>query len=96
MPGWERRAKVMVGLLEFTLEAFQHGGAGAFYLCATSEAGVGYNAKFEMKLTDASHVLPRHEVQARLRVSVATSPSGTAGLPRTLSLLFYRSGISHF
>ncbi len=50
----------MVGLMEFTLEAFQHGSAGAFFLCNTSETNIGYNTKFEMKIIDTSQMLPKH------------------------------------
>lgn len=65
MPKWHKRAKIMVGLLEFTLEAFQHSSAGAFYFCDTSEANIGYNSKYEMKVMDTANVLPRHELKSR-------------------------------
>ena len=65
MPKWHHRAKIMVGLLEFTLEAFQHSSAGAFYFCDTSEATIGYNTKYEMKVIDTSNVLPKHVLKSK-------------------------------
>ena len=57
----------MVGLLEFTLEAFQHSSAGAFYFCGTSETNIGYNTKYEMKVTDASNILPKHVLKSKFQ-----------------------------
>ena len=67
MPKWHHKAKIMVGLLEFTLEAFQHSSAGAFYFCDMSEANIGYNSKYEMKVVDTANVLPKQVLKSKFQ-----------------------------
>ena len=59
LPEWNQRAKIAVGLLEFTMETFQHGTHGPFYMCGVSELNIGYTGKYDMKVADVSELIPR-------------------------------------
>ncbi|XP_074066824.1 divergent protein kinase domain 1B [Macrotis lagotis] len=65
-PAWPRRAKIAIGLLEFVEEVF-HGTYGVFYICETSSANVGYNAKYDFKMADLGKVAPEAAVRAFLK-----------------------------
>lgn len=65
-PSWEHRVKLSLGLLEFAMDAYQHGDDGTFYLCNISENLIGYTKHFEVKLLDLSFVLPKEEFGKRM------------------------------
>ena len=66
-PRWEKRGKIVMGMLEFTSEVYQHGSQGTFYMCGTHEANIGYNEKFDTKFIDVSTLLPKQELHAYVR-----------------------------
>jgi len=65
-PRWPDRAKVAVGLLEFTMEAYQHGSEGTFHMCNINESQVGYNDKFDVKILQTADIIPTKELLSML------------------------------
>ena len=65
-PLWGHRAKIMIGLLEFTLEVYQHGSEGSFYLCNSHEGNIGYNTQHDVRIADISKIIAKQEIQAYL------------------------------
>jgi len=66
-PRWTDRGKVAVGLLEFTLDIYQHHSDGSFYLCDTNETNVGFTKKFDFLMHDMSGVLPQKTLESLLQ-----------------------------
>lgn len=65
-PGWTERAKIGVGLLEFTLDIYQHHTDGLFYLCDANETNIGFTRNHDFLMHDLSDVLPRKMLESRL------------------------------
>ncbi|KAK2188463.1 hypothetical protein NP493_131g01028 [Ridgeia piscesae] len=63
-PKWAARAKVVLGLLEFTMEAYQHGSDGSFYMCSTNSTNVGFTDAHDVKLLDTSKLLSHQDLRA--------------------------------
>lgn len=60
------RAKVMVGLLEFTLEAYQHGSDGTFHMCDITLMKVGHTFKYDVMISELAEILSDRELTALL------------------------------
>ncbi|MGH0169822.1 UNVERIFIED_CONTAM: hypothetical protein FKN15_057727 [Acipenser sinensis] len=65
-PAWPRRAKITIGLLEFVEEIF-HGSYGSYYICDASLRHVGYNSKYDCKMTDLRSVATEMAVRGFLK-----------------------------
>ncbi|XP_061436114.1 divergent protein kinase domain 1B-like isoform X2 [Lethenteron reissneri] len=65
-PPWALRAKVSIGLLEFTEEVF-HGAYGSFHVCEAGPAAFGHNERHDARLLDLGAVVP----EAALREALA-------------------------
>lgn len=63
-PKWSARAKVVLGLLEFTMEAYQHGADGSFYMCSINNTNVGFTDAYDVKLLDTSKLLSHQDLKA--------------------------------
>ena len=62
LPAWQKRARIAVGLLEFTLDSLQHESGGEYYFCKTSERNIGYTSTYDVRVLDISHILPKEEL----------------------------------
>ncbi|XP_074654046.1 divergent protein kinase domain 1A-like isoform X2 [Tubulanus polymorphus] len=56
---WHKKVKICIGLLEFTLEAYQHGADGSFYMCDLGEHTIGYTKNYEARVTNLALTFPR-------------------------------------
>lgn len=56
-PSWPRKAKIVIGLLEFVEDIF-HGPYGNFLMCDTSAKNFGYNNKYDLKVVDMRNIVP--------------------------------------
>lgn len=65
-PAWDHRAKVMIGLLEFTMDAYQHGSDGTYFMCSLHEENIGYNLQYDLKISDMSQILSQQELSSYL------------------------------
>ncbi|XP_043914470.1 divergent protein kinase domain 1B [Protopterus annectens] len=65
-PAWPRRAKITIGLLEFIEEIF-HGTYGNFYICDTSTKYIGFNDKYDFKMTDLRNVVTEMAIKGFLK-----------------------------
>lgn len=61
-PSWSDRAKIIVGLLEFTMEAYQHGSEGTFHLCSIDETQVGYSNTYDVNILKTANIIPNKEL----------------------------------
>ena len=61
-PAWTNRAKVVVGLLEFTLDVMQHESFGSFYYCDLNERNIGHSRKFDVKLLQLNGIVSQREL----------------------------------
>jgi hypothetical protein len=61
-PEWAVRAQITVGLLEFTLDAYQHGSMGAFYMCSVDERSVGYTRKGDVRIRNVGEIVSQQEL----------------------------------
>ena len=45
------RARIMVGLLEFTMDAYQHNADGtSYYMCEVDESRIGFSTTYDVKV----------------------------------------------
>ena len=65
-PKWHNRAKVVVGLLEFVMEAYQHGSDGMFFMCGLSEESVGHMQHYDVRVLNVHEILPKATLSAFL------------------------------
>ena len=65
----------MLGLVEFTMEAYQHSGDGAFHMCRINELAVGYSNKYDVRMTQLNHIIPDAEIQAYMNDRKCTTNS---------------------
>ncbi|KAE8610609.1 hypothetical protein XENTR_v10012180 [Xenopus tropicalis] len=56
-PSWPRKAKIVIGLLEFVEDIF-HGLYGNFLMCDVSAKNFGYNDKYDLKMVDMRRIIP--------------------------------------
>lgn len=56
-PSWPRKAKIVIGLLEFVEDIF-HGPYGNFLMCDISAKNFGYNEKYDLKVVDMRNIVP--------------------------------------
>ena len=61
-PPWVMRAKIVVGLLEFTLDAYQHGSLGTFYMCNMDETNIGYTRRGDVKIMNMDWILSKKDL----------------------------------
>ena len=63
-PSWHTRVKIVVGLLEFALDAYQHGSEGSFFMCNIHPAKIGYSSQYDVKFYDVNEMLSKQELEA--------------------------------
>ena len=75
LPSWKERARIVIGLLEFTLTAYQHGALGTFYMCNLSETDIGYTMLNDVKLQHITGILSRQQLHEQLSSRACSNDS---------------------
>ena len=55
-PPWHERAKIVLSLLEFAMDSYQHANFGTFYLCNISHTTIGVGDKSDIKILDLRYI----------------------------------------
>lgn len=65
-PSWPRKAKIVIGLLEFVEDIF-HGPYGNFLMCDISAKNFGYNDKYDLKVVDMRNIVPEMNLKELIK-----------------------------
>lgn len=65
-PSWPRKAKIVIGLLEFVEDIF-HGPYGNFLMCDISAKNFGYNEKYDLKVVDMRNIVPEMNLKELIK-----------------------------
>ncbi|OCT82854.1 divergent protein kinase domain 1A-like [Xenopus laevis] len=65
-PSWPRKAKIVIGLLEFVEDIF-HGLFGNFLMCDVSAKNFGYNDKYDLKMVDMRKIIPEMSLKEYIK-----------------------------
>ncbi|MEE6495678.1 hypothetical protein FKM82_002110 [Ascaphus truei] len=65
-PSWPRKAKIVIGLLEFVEDIF-HGPYGNFLMCDISAKNFGYNDKYDLKMVDMRKIVPEMSLKELIK-----------------------------
>ena len=81
LPAWSARAKVVLGLLEFTMEVYQHGTDGSFYMCNIDSTNIGFTKTYDVKLLDTSKLLSHQDLMAFVSGKTCTTSADCTYTP---------------